>query len=134
MKTICDTGPLLAYLNKNDPFHEWAVRQMQRIAPPLVTCDAVLTEAAYFLREDKLSVDPLFALMEREALVIDFDSTKYWERLRKLMDRFRQMDFADACIVAMTERWDRCQVLTLDKRDFSVYRRHDRQVICFVAP
>src|SRR5579863_1485362 len=27
--TICDTGPLLAYLNRNDPYREWAVALMK---------------------------------------------------------------------------------------------------------
>jgi predicted nucleic acid-binding protein len=44
------------------------------------------------------------------------------------------MDLADASIVVMSELHHRCQVLTLDRRDSSVYRRNDRQVIDFVAP
>jgi predicted nucleic acid-binding protein len=44
------------------------------------------------------------------------------------------MDLADAAVVVMSERHSRCQVLTIDRRDFSVYRRNDRQVIPFVAP
>jgi uncharacterized protein len=44
------------------------------------------------------------------------------------------MDLADASIVVMTELHARSQVLTVDRRDFSVYRRNDRQVINFVSP
>ena len=44
------------------------------------------------------------------------------------------MDFADACLVVMTEQYKHCQVLTLDARDFSIYRRNDRQLIPFVSP
>jgi predicted nucleic acid-binding protein len=51
-----------------------------------------------------------------------------------MMGRYRQMDLADACVVAMTELYPRCQVLTLDRKDFATYRRNDRQVIDFVAP
>ena len=50
------------------------------------------------------------------------------------MSRYRQMDLADASIVVMTELHARSQVLTIDRTDFSVYRRNDRQVIDFVAP
>ena len=94
----------------------------------------MLTEAAYFLREDGVSVDPLFELLERDALRLDFDMSAHWPRLRTLMARYRQMDLADAAVVAMTELRPRCQVLTVDRKDFSVYRRNDRQAIDFIAP
>jgi predicted nucleic acid-binding protein len=132
--TICDTGPLVAYLNRNDPYHAWAVALMKQVRPPMLTCEAVLTEAVYFLREDHLEIDPLFQLLEREALRLDFDVSTHWPRIRTLMARFRQMDFADASIVVMSELHRRCQVLTVDRTDFSVYRRNDRQVIDVVAP
>jgi predicted nucleic acid-binding protein len=132
--TICDTGPLVAYLNRNDPYHAWAVALMKQVRPPMLTCEAVLTEAVYFLREDHLEIDPLFQLLEREALRLDFDVSTHWPRIRTLMARYRQMDFADASIVVMSELHRRCQVLTVDRTDFSVYRRNDRQVIDVVAP
>ncbi len=51
-----------------------------------------------------------------------------------LMARYERMDLADASIVVMTELHKRCQVLTLDRKDFSIYRRNDRQTIDFIAP
>lgn len=134
MITICDTGPILAYLNRNDPYHEWAVALMKQVRPPMLVCEPVLTEVAYFLREDGLGLDPLFQLLEREAIRLAFDLSAHWPRVRTLMSRYRQMDLADASLVAMTELHTRCRVLTLDQRDFSVYRRNDRQVIDFVSP
>jgi len=44
------------------------------------------------------------------------------------------MDLADACLVAMSERVSDCLVVTLDRSDFSVYRRHERQVVPFISP
>jgi uncharacterized protein len=131
---ICDTGPLIAFLNRNDRHHAWAVALMQGVPAPLLSCEAVLTEAAYFLREDGLDVGALFALLERGVLRIDFDLRAHWPRLQTLMARYERMDLADACIVAMTEQHRKARVLTVDRRDFSTYRRNDRQVIDFVAP
>lgn len=96
MITICDTGPLVAYLNRNDPHHAWAV--------------AVVTEAAYFPREDDLDVDPLFELLERNALRVAFDFSAHRPRIRTLMRRYRQMNLADASIVVMSEVHRRSQV------------------------
>jgi len=134
MMTICDTGPLVAYLNRNDLYHKWAVALMKQVQPPMSTCEPVLTEAADFLREDGVQVDPLFQLLERGALRLDFDLSAHWPRVRTLMARYARMDLADASIVAMTELHDRCQVLTVDRNDFGIYRRNERQVITFVAP
>ena len=134
MITICDTGPIVAYLNRNDPHHRWAVTLMKQLAPPLLTCEPVLTEAAYFLREDGLDVGPLFDVLERDAVRVDFSLAAHRARVRTLMSRYEQMDLADAAVVVMTELHARCRVLTVDRRDFSVYRRNDRQVIDFVAP
>ena len=134
MISICDTGPLVAYLNRRDPHHRWAVALMTQVNAPMLTCDAVLTEAAYFLREDGLPVDPLFELLDRSVLRLAFDLESHWPRVRTLMARYQRMDLADASIVVMSEAHARCQVLTIDRRDFSVYRRNDRQIIDFVAP
>jgi predicted nucleic acid-binding protein len=134
MITICDTGPLVAYLNRRDPYHAWAVAVMKQVQPPALTCESVLTETAYFLREDRLNVDPLFQLIERKAVSLDFDLSMHWPRVRALMKRWEQMDLADASIVVMSELHAKCQVLTVDRTDFSIYRRNDRQIIDFIAP
>jgi predicted nucleic acid-binding protein len=134
MTTICDTGPLLAYLNRHDPYHQWAVAVMKEARPPMLVSEPVLTEVAYFLREDGLTVEPLFQLLERELIHLGFNLASHWPRMRKLMSRYRQMDLADASVVVMTELYARSEVLTIDDKDFSVYRRNDRQVINFVSP
>jgi predicted nucleic acid-binding protein len=132
--TICDTGPLLAYLNRNDPYHAWAAALMKQVRPPMLVSEPILTEVVYFLREDGLPIEPLFQLLERGAVRLDFDLSAHWTRVQTLMSRYRQMDLADASVVVMTELHKRSQVLTIDRTDFSVYRRNDRQVIDFVAP
>jgi predicted nucleic acid-binding protein len=132
--TVCDTGPIVAYLNRNDPHHGWANAVMKQVRPPLLTCEAVLTEAVYFLRHDGLAIDPLFRMLERAALLIDFDMSAHWPRMQTLMQHYPRMDLADASIVVMCELHARSQVLTVDVNDFSTYRRNDRRVIPFIAP
>jgi predicted nucleic acid-binding protein len=134
MITICDTGPLVAYLNRHDLHHAWAVAVMKQVRPPMLTSAPVLTEVVYFLREDELEVDPLFQLLERGALRLEFDLSTHWPRIRTLMARYERMDLADASIVVMSELHARSEVLTVDRTDFGIYRRNDRQVIDFVAP
>ena len=42
-RTLLDTGPLVDFLNRNDQWHQWSKAQMGALAPPLLTCEAVLT-------------------------------------------------------------------------------------------
>jgi len=100
----------------------------------MLTCEPVLTEVVYFLREDGLEIDPLFVMLERGALRLQFDVSAHWPRIRTLMARYEQMDLADASIVVMSELHASSEVFTVDRRDFSIYRRNDRQMIDFVAP
>jgi predicted nucleic acid-binding protein len=134
MIVLCDTGPLVAALNRNDIHHRWAAGLMKTVRPPMVTSEAVLTETIYFLRNDAIDVDLLFQLLERGLLRIDFELVNHWRRVRTLMARYRQMDLADATIVVLSEMHPRSQVLTIDRNDFATYRRNDRQVIDFIAP
>src|SRR4051812_1354463 len=103
MITICDTGPLLAILDAHDPHHEWASEIFKTLRGPMLTCEAVIVEAAYFLRNAKLDLGPLFSFLERTIMRIEFDLGLSWPRVRTLMDRYEQMDLTDACVVVMTE-------------------------------
>lgn len=49
-RTLVDTGPLVAYLNRRDRWHRWVVGQMAALSPPLLTCEAVITEACSLIR------------------------------------------------------------------------------------
>ncbi|MGA2740585.1 MAG: PIN domain nuclease [Bryobacteraceae bacterium] len=42
MKAIADTGFLVAFGNRKDYHHEWAVGIAEGVTEPLVTCEAVL--------------------------------------------------------------------------------------------
>jgi predicted nucleic acid-binding protein len=76
--TLCDTGPLVAYLNRNDPHHVGAVTLMRQVRPPLLTCEAVLAEASYFLREDGSNLIPCSNYSSEER----FASTSFCRRIR----------------------------------------------------
>ncbi|WP_071783249.1 PIN domain-containing protein [Rubidibacter lacunae] len=49
-RSILDTGPLVALLNRRDRHHQWATLQWAEIEPPLLTCESVLSEALFLLR------------------------------------------------------------------------------------
>jgi uncharacterized protein len=134
-KLFCDTGPLVAFLNRSDHYHAWACEQFDRIYQPLLTCEAVVSEATFLLHSDGLSADPVFEAIERGKLLIEFSAHDHWPDLRRLLAKYENlpMSLADACLVRMAELTQDCKVLTVD-RDFRVYRRHGRHLISLLAP
>jgi predicted nucleic acid-binding protein len=132
VKGIADTGFLVAFANRSDRHHEWAVRVAERVSEPLLTCEAVLAEAAFHLQ----SV-PLVLAMVREGLImLAFDCRDHLPQLEALAARYadRRPDLADLCVIRMSELHPRHSVITVDREDFRVYRRNKRETIPLVCP
>jgi len=134
-KVFLDTGPLVAYLNRNDHHHQWAVHCWQSLFDPLWTCEAVLSEAVFVLQSEGADVEPVLRLVERRLIRVDFAFGDHRPDVIRLLRKYAEqpMSVADACLVRMSELSDPCQVFTTD-RDFRVYRRKGRHVIPLLAP
>ena len=132
---LADTGPIVAYLSRRDKYHGWASAQLDRFAPPLFSCEPVITEACFLLRELPEAVQKLLSFLRDGHLRLIFDLEAETDRVAKLMAKYSDlpMSLADACLVRMTELQSESVVLTLDS-DFRLYRRHGRQVIPAVMP
>ena len=113
----------------------WVVEQWKRLRPPLLTCEPVLTEAAFLLKREGHDADSLFALLERGVIRIALAVQDEQADLRALMRRYRNrpMSLADACLVRLSEIHTAGEVFTLDS-DFRIYRRHGNRVIPVLMP
>jgi predicted nucleic acid-binding protein len=134
---LLDTGPLVAFFDRSDAEHEWAKEQWARAPAPMLTCEPVLAEAAFLLREHAgLPTEKLLALFERKIITVPFDLEEHAGTVAHLLEKYRDQDMqlADACLVRMSELNRDCRVFTLDKAEFRIYRRFERQVIPLVAP
>ncbi len=132
MKGIADTGFLVAFVNRNDAYHSWAVSVAKGVTEPLLTCEAVLAETAFHLQ----SV-PLVLSMVTEGLVeIAFDCRSQLGQLAALAERYadRNPDLADLCLIRMSELYPRHSVITVDRADFHIYRRNKREAIPLICP
>lgn len=132
MKGIADTGFLVAFANRNDEFHDWAVAIATEITAPLLTCEPVLAETAFHLH----SV-PLVLEMIREGLVsLAFNLNDALPQLAELAERYadRRPDLADLCLIRMSELFPKHSVITVDRSDFAVYRRNKRELISVICP
>jgi len=132
---LLDTGPLVSFLAADLRHHAWSREQWKLFRPPLLTCEPVLTEAAYLLRREGREADPLFELLDRGAIRIGLQVQEELTDLRALMRRYRNrpMSLADACLVRLSELHTDGEILTLDS-DFRIYRRFGNRVIPVVMP
>jgi predicted nucleic acid-binding protein len=48
---LLDTGPLVALLDRRDRYHSWMVEHWADVEVPLLTCEAVLSEACFRMVE-----------------------------------------------------------------------------------
>jgi predicted nucleic acid-binding protein len=97
----------------------------------LWTCEPVLAEASHLTGQVRAILD----MLAEQRLRIGFDLEEQATATAALLARYgKRMDLADACVVRMSELTKRCVVITLDLRDFSVYRRNGREIIPLIAP
>ena len=131
MKPIADTGLLVGFVDRSDQYHAWAVQCMDDLHVALVTCEAVIAEAEYLVPG---SGPALMEMIRRGALQIVPLLPDEAVAIAALMNRYSKMQFADACIVRLSEKLSDAVVYTTDQRDFAIYRRHRNKPITKVSP
>jgi uncharacterized protein len=132
VKAIADTGFLVAFANRADAYHAWAVELAERVTEPLLTCEPVLAEASFHLRDVAL----VLAMVSDGLVRPTFDVGANLAPLLALAKRYedREPDLADLCIIRMSELHPRHSVITVDSADFRVYRRNKREAIPLICP
>jgi len=132
MRGIADTGFIVAFARENDQYHEWALDLADHVNEPLLTCEAVLAEAAFHLESSFY----VLSLLEDGLLRVNFDCSKHILELRELARHYadRKPDLADLCLIRMSELNPRHSVITVDQADFRVYRKNKREVIPVMHP
>ena len=132
MKGIADTGFVVAFANRRDRFHDWAVSVASQISAPLLTCDAVLAEAAFHLGDARVVLEFVVRGLLSPSIVI----AEHVSRLCDLAHRFkdRKPDLADLCLIRLSELHPHLPVITIDNQDFRVYRRNRNEAIPLILP
>lgn len=132
MKGIADTGFLVAFANQNDAHHGWALQVASSISQPLLTCEAVLAETTFHLQNAALVLE----MINEGLITLAFQAGDHLEPLTKLAKTYanRSPDFADLCLIRMSELYPRHSLITVDRADFRVYRRNKREAIPLVCP
>jgi uncharacterized protein len=132
---LVDAGPLVALLNRRDRQHMWVREVLDTIVTPVVTCEAVVSEACFLLSRISGGQDALLELLTNHVIAVDFQLSSELAAVQSLMQKFATvpMSLADACLVRMSELRTSSVILTLDS-DFRIYRRNRRQIIPTIMP
>jgi len=131
MKGIADTGFLVAFSNRRDTYFSWAFALAEKLNEPLLTCEPVLAEAAFHLRDSGL----VLRLLDTGLVKLAFNLESHRPQLAAMEKRYedRQPDLADLCLIRMSELFPKLPVITLDS-DFKVYRRNRSESIPVIMP
>lgn len=133
---ILDTGPLIAILSETDNYHHWSIQQLADLKGPLITCEAIITEASFLLKK-RTTQEPaiLLEMVHNGVIEVAFHLNDEAKNIKQLMIKYTNvpMSFADACLVRMAEQYLNSTILTLDS-DFRVYRKNGNQIIPVIMP
>ena len=132
MTGIADTGFLVAFVSRNDEHNDWATSIAEQLTEPFLTCEAVLAETAFHLG----NCSALFNLLKDGIITLAFDCKDHLPQLEALAERYadRKPDFADLCLIRMSELFPKHPVITIDREDFRIYRRNKRETIPLICP
>ena len=124
MNAIVDSGFLVGLFGE-PRLRSWVDGWMQKVTEPVLTTAAHLAEAGHILGNHLL----VMRLVKDGDVKVELDFQKEAESLYALLGKYPQMDLADAAIVRLSELFPRHTVLTVDRRDFTIYRRFGREAI-----
>jgi predicted nucleic acid-binding protein len=126
---LIDTGPIVAFFDKDDRHHALCIEILKEIREPLVTTWSVLTECFYLLNFSWEVQDSLWLFIQRGGIEVYPLEREPLIRCRELMKQYRDlpMDLADATLVALADVLGIPRIFTLDHKDFSIYRPKQRR-------
>ena len=120
---LLDTGVIVALLDRSEKFHKACAETIQSLPAPLITCEAVIAETCYLLRNLPGAAEAVVENVAARIFAIPYqlsqDASALNRYLRKYRDR--QIDLADACLIRLADQFETSDILTLDK-DFQIYR------------
>lgn len=123
---LVDTGFLVALCDANDSLHRWAIGQVKTLPGPWLTCEACVTELDHLLG---FLTPPrsfqLYELFSHGVLQSQHLLPEQLPRVQAEISRYRdrRVDFADACLVVLSDDHPKLPVVTVDAADFAVYFR-----------
>jgi len=120
---LLDTGVIVALLDRSEKLHLACVQAIDSVEAPLITCEAVIAEACYLLRNLPGAAESVIENVAAGNFQIPFQISREAVGVKQILRKYRdrRIDLADACLIRLADEFETPDILTLDS-DFDVYR------------
>jgi predicted nucleic acid-binding protein len=120
---LLDTGVIVALLDRSEKLHRQCAEAVRKLDAPLITCEAVMAESCYLVRNLPGAPEAIIANAAEGIFQIPFQLSREALAVRTILRKYqhRAIDLADACLIHLANEFETGDVLTLDK-DFEIYR------------
>lgn len=120
---LLDTGCIVALLDRSERHHKKCSEVLANLPDTLITCEAVLAECCWLLRECHGAAETVLANVATGNFLVPFRLAERAESVKKIMKKYADVpiDLADACLVDLAGQLKCRRILTLDS-DFRIYR------------
>ena len=132
-RILVDSGILLSYYQQREPLHQAVVAFFDQTAAQLISSPICIAEVLWLLGEPGdprvlAAQNHLLGAVSRGGIEAINILPEDYARIIELNERFADLpgDFAALTLVALSERLDVKEILSLDG-DFDVYRRFRRE-------
>lgn len=119
---LADAGPLIALFLEREPRHKEMKRFLKANKSRLYSTWPVVTEVCHFL--NSAGKTAFLTWVARSGLIVEAIFVTDLDELIALLTKYadRDMDFADASLIWLADKTGIADILTLDRKDFAVYR------------
>jgi len=129
MIATLDTGPWVALIDRSETRHAECVQWLKNFSGKLYSTEAVLTEVLYLLNFSITAQCAALDFVLESVVEIVPASTMSLKKTKNLMKKYADlpMDFADATIVCLATETRMQNVVTFDRKNFTIYRLPNSQ-------
>ena len=129
MRAILDTGPWVALIDRSESKHDICVRWLKNFSGKLYSTESVLTEVLYLLNFSVKAQTAAIDFVLKSVVEIIPSSVESMKKVKTLIKKYSDlpMDYADATIVCLAMDTGIHNIITLDQKDFNIYRFKKKQ-------
>src|ERR1700747_398460 len=120
---LLDAGFIVALLARSESFHKTCARAVREVQAPLITCEAVIAESCYLLRNLSGASEAVIENVAAGIFQIPFQLSRESAGVKQVLRKYRdrKIDLADASLIRLADEFGTADILTLDE-DFLIYR------------